>query len=444
MNSPLDKTGSPPGPEQPIDFNIDDDTFNTIPALFAEYGDIVKVASNVRKSDTYLLNRVEDIKRVLVNNNRNYDKGYGFERVKILLGNSIIASNGAFWRSQRLMVQPAFHKSVLERLTGLMHEVNVTLLDDWLLKAKTGESIDITTVTNRLALEVVLRGIFSDDYDWVMARCDLMALLADNAVRDLQLAVKFRELRKILQSLVDTRRANIESTASETGDRYDLLAMLMQARDRDGQPMQDRHLIDEVVTLIVAGNETTASTMNWTWYLLSQYPEAEQRVIAEADALTSDAPGFADLPALKYTKQVINEALRLYPPGWLFSRKAIAEDQLSGFTIPAGADILISPYYLHRNERYWENPDQFDPDRFSETRFTDAQKFAFLPFSAGPRRCIGDQFAMVEMQIHFAYMLRRIKLRYIPEQPIQLEPAINLRTLHNLRMAVEVRDNSDS
>ncbi len=422
----------PPGPEQPIDFNIDAATFTKLPELFSEYGDIVLVKSGQRKSDTYLLNRPDYVKRVLVNNNSNYDKGYGFERVKILLGNSIIASDGAFWRSQRRMVQPAFHRSVLMALAGMMHQVNGQLISDWETKAATGEPLDITTTTNRLALEVVMRGLFSMDFEWVNERSGLIALLVDNTVRDLQLAVKFRELRKVLMELVTIRRSRADRA-------MDILTMLMDARDGDGKPMQDPHLIDEVVTLIVAGNETTAGTMNWAWYLLSQHPDAEERVHAEVDALPGAAPTFSDLEQLPFTRRVLNETMRLYPPGWLFSRKAVADDQLGDYHIPAGADILISPYYLHRHKELWEDPERFDPDRFLEARFPAANKFAFIPFSAGPRRCIGDQFAMIEMQMHFANMTRRFKLRYIPDLPITLEPAINLRTRNNLMMSVEQR-----
>ncbi len=422
----------PPGPIQPIDFTIDEATFTKIPELFSEYGDIVRVKSSIRDSDTYLVNRADWVKRVLVNNNRNYNKGYGFERVKLLLGNSIIVSDGDFWRAQRLMVQPAFHRSVMIALADMMHRVNVQLINDWEARAASGEPVDITTTTNRLALEVVMRGLFSSDFDWVNERSNLMSLLVDSTVRDLQLALKFRELRKVLLELVNIRRSRDEKA-------MDILTMLMEARNGDDQPMQDSHMIDEVVTVIVAGNETTAGTMNWTWYLLSQHPEAEQRVHAEVDALPDGDPTFADLEQLPFTKRVLNETLRLYPPVWLFSRKAIADDQLGDYHIPAGADILISPYYLHRNEDYWEDPERFDPDRFLDERLPAANKFAFIPFSAGPRRCIGDQFAMIEMQMHFANMTRRFKLRYIPDLPITLEPAINLRTLNNINMSVETR-----
>ena len=217
--------------------------------------------------------------------------------------------------------------------------------------------------------------------------------------------------------------------------------MLMAARDKEtGEPMTERELIDEVMTLIVAGHETTASALNWTWYLLSQHPQVEARLHAEIDAAAEEtAPGLAQMEALPYTQQVINEALRLYPPGWLLSRRTIEADELGGFRVPPGTDVLLPLYLLHRHPQFWNDPEAFRPERFAPEQEGTRPRFAYMPFAAGPRHCIGETLALYEMLMHLYKVARHYRLRYVPDKPIELEAQINLRTRYPLYMELERR-----
>jgi cytochrome P450 len=229
--------------------------------------------------------------------------------------------------------------------------------------------------------------------------------------------------------------------AAEAEEHLDFLAMLMSARDKEtGAPMSERELIDEVMTLVVAGHETTASALNWTWYLLALHPEVEARLHAEIDASRAvSAASLAQMEALPYTQQVVSEALRLYPPGWLLSRRALDADVLAGFEIPAGADVLFSPYLLHRHPRFWADPDAFRPERFAAENEAERPRFAYMPFAAGPRHCIGETFALYEMLMHLYKVARRYRLTYLPTEPVELEAQINLRTKNPLYMRLERR-----
>src|SRR5262249_30059151 len=252
--------------------------------------------------------------------------------------------------------------------------------------------------------------------------------------RNLQFAYKFRQLGKVIADLVKRRRANGE-------EHPDFLGMLMTARDKEtGDPMSERELIDEVMTLVVAGHETTASGLNWTWYLLSQHPDVDAKLHAELAAVPGEiAPGLAQMEGLAYTHQGVDEALRLYPPGWLLSRRTIAPDTLSGYEIPAGTSVMLSPYLLHRHPRYWKDPDTFRPERFAPEHEAERPRFAYMPFAAGPRHCIGESFALYEMLVHLYKVARRYRLRYVPDKPLELEAQINLRTRHPLHMRLEAR-----
>jgi cytochrome P450 len=281
-----------------------------------------------------------------------------------------------------------------------------------------------------------LRAIFSDDLDAIVEQhgSNPFAFFAEDHARDLTVAVKFRALHKVILDVINTRRAQ-----GRDGD--DFLGALMAARDKDsGEGMSDREIIDEVTTLIVAGHETSAGTLNWVWYLLARHPRIEQSFHTEVDGvLGGNMPAFSDLPQLGYTRQIIEEALRLYPPVWLFSRKAVGPDTLGPYTVPKGTNIFIAPYFLHRNTQFWPDPEAFSPERFGAEAVKQRHRFAFIPFSAGPRRCIGDFFGIVEMQIHLGLMGQKVRLRYIEDRPIELEPAINLRTKHPILMKIEKR-----
>jgi enediyne biosynthesis protein E7 len=434
-----DPAAAPQPPEADIQFDIGatDDTLERMTELFARFGDVYRVFSPGRKSYTFVINHPDDVKRVLVGNHRNYTKGVGLNRVKILLGNGIMTSEGELWRRQRYMMQPMFHRRIITEFARLIATANDRFIERWEAQARRGELVNVTDDMSELTLDIVLRSIFGRDLERLASQLggNPFEVLTKDQARNLRFAYKFRSLAKLVGELVQRRRGEPEQ-------HFDYIAMLMDARDKEtGDPMGDRQLIDEVLTLIVAGHETTASGLNWTWYLLSQHPEADARLHAEIESVPEDdaPPSLAQMEALPYTQQVVNEALRLYPPGWLLSRRTIGADVLAGFAVPAGTDVLLSPYLLHRHPRYWLEPDAFRPERFAPDHEAERPRFAYMPFAAGPRHCIGEAFALYEMLMHLYKVARHYRLSYPSGEPIELEAQINLRTRKPLFMRLERR-----
>lgn len=425
-------------PEAALQFDIGstDDSLERMVELFAAHGDIYRVYVPARQSHIYVIHHPDDVKRVLVSNHRNYTKGLGLDRVKILLGKGLMTSEGELWTRQRYMMQPYFHRRVISQFAEVIDTANSQLLTRWEALARAGEPVNLTDEMSALTLEVVLRSIFGHDLERMAQELggNPFDVITKEQSRDLQFAFKFRSLSKLVAGLIERRRR-------EKQEHLDYIAMLMSARDKDsGQPMAERQLIDEILTLVVAGHETTASGLNWTWYLLSQHPDAEAKLHAELDAVADEAaPSLQQMEQLAYTQQVINEALRLYPPGWLLSRRTLQPDVLSGYEIPAGANVLLPLYLLHRHPRYWHDPDTFRPERFAPDHEAERPRFAYMPFAAGPRHCIGETFALYEMLMHLHRVARHFRLIHVPDKPIELEAQINLRTRHPLHMRLERR-----
>jgi len=427
---------APPEAELQFDVGSTDDSLERMIELFARHGDTYRVFVPSRRSYTYVIHHPDDVKRVLVSNHRNYTKGVGLDRVKILLGKGIMTSEGELWKRQRYMMQPLFHRRVITEFAEVIAQANDRFIARWAGLARAGELINLTDEMSELTLEIVLRSIFGRDLDRLSKELggNPFEVVTREQVRDLQFAYKFRSLTKLVAQLIAQRRASSE-------EHFDYVAMLMNARDKEsGEPMGERELIDEIMTLIVAGHETTASGLNWTWYLLSQHPQVEARLHAEIDAAADlPAPTLTEVEALGYTRQVIDEALRLYPPGWLLSRRTIDADVLGGYPVPAGANVLLPLYLLHRHPHFWKDPEAFDPGRFAPEHEAERPRFAYMPFAAGPRHCIGETFALYEMLGHLYKVARRYRLRYVPDKPLELEAQINLRTRHPLHMRLEAR-----
>ncbi len=427
---------APPEADVAFDIGSADDTLERMVELTARLGDIYRVYAPGRKSYTYVINHPDDVKRVLVGNHRNYTKGIGLDRVKILLGNGIMTSEGELWRRQRYMMQPLFHRRVITEFARLIAAENERFIARWDECCRRGELVNVTDEMSELTLTIVLRSIFGTDLDRLSQQLggNPFEVVTREQARNLQFAYKFRSLAKLVAELIARRRREHE-------EHFDYVSMLMNARDKEtGDAMSDRLLIDEIMTLVVAGHETTASGLNWTWYLLSQHPEADARLAAEVRAAPEwQAPSLAEMETLAYTQQVVNEALRLYPPGWLLSRRTVGPDVLSGYPIAPGTDLLLSPYLLHRHPRYWLEPEAFRPERFAPDHEAERPRFAYMPFAAGPRHCIGETFALYEMLVHLYKVARRFRLRLASDEPIELEAQINLRTRKPLYMRLECR-----
>ena len=435
MTQSASLSGAPNGPSEPLDITFNQDALSQLAAAFSEYGDAFRMYASATQSNIYVFSHPDHVRRVLVDNHQNYTKGVGIERVGILLGKGIMVSEGDQWRRQRRMIQPAFHRDVIARMLEHICAANQELRVKWIECAHNRQEINVTQDMSDVTLNIVLRSIFGDDLQSMMAAdgSNPFALLTEETERNLTFAYKFRGLSKLIMDCVTRRRR-------QSREYHDLLAMLMAARDRkSGEAMPDKQLLDEVMTLIVAGHETTASALNWMWYLLSQHSDAERRLHDEIDAMPAAPATMDEVPLLPYTRQVIEETLRLYPPGWMLTRRSIAADRIGGYDITPNTDVFISPYLVHRHPNFWPDPGRFDPDRFSEVSAAGRNRFCYLPFALGPRACIGEQFAMVEMIVHTAMLARHIRLRYRPKYPLELECQVNLRSKHGIYMLPEKR-----
>ncbi len=365
MTQTPETTSVPPGPSEPHSLDCDEATFELLPRLVAEYGDVVRVDAPNLKRPAWLLSNPEHIRRVLVNNHRNYVKGVGFERVEMLLGNGIIVSDGAFWRRQRTMIQPAFSRSYMPRYFAMIRAVTERLGERWTALAERGEPVDITHATGEYALEVILRAIFSDDLSFFVDQEGInpFVFLTEDPSRNLMVAMKFRQLLKQVRVLIERRR--------DTGERpFDLLSLMMDARaSRTDEAMSDRELVDEVATMIIAGHETSAGTLNWAWYLLAQDERAAATVRDETRRVCPDGNlAYEQLDELVFTRQVLEETLRLYPPVWLFTRRAVDADTVGEFAIEPGDNVFLSPWVTQRSAEYWPEPNAFRPERFAPER----------------------------------------------------------------------------
>ncbi|MBM4196402.1 MAG: cytochrome P450 [Gammaproteobacteria bacterium] len=421
----------PPGPAERYTIDAEPQSLPVLERLTAEYGDIVCIHSKDRPHPSLFLNDPGHIRQVLIGNHDNYVKGVGFERVKMLLGNGIITSDGDFWRRQRTMIQPGFNRSSVAQLSSNVYACNLELKARWQDYADAGATIDVTSAMSHYGLEVILRSIFSEDLPKLVAESNPFAFLAEDPTRDIRTVLKVRELGRVILACIAARRASDSRP-------HDFLSLMIDARDRKtGASMTDAEILDELRTLIIAGHETSAGTLNWCWYLLHRHPAVMTELLRE---IRQRLPGgrlrYDDVMALQYMPRVLKETLRLYPPVWLFSRRAVGADRLGGYDVPVGAHIFISPYLFHRNRRYWPDPERFDPGRFAAPDADEKEKLHFIPFSAGSRRCAGEYFAFVEMQVHLAMMAPRFELASIDAEPMGIDPAINLRSRSGIVMRI--------
>ena len=417
----------PPGPAEGA--KATEDLLEWMRANFERYGDIYQ--SSLYGQRVYVINSPEAADHVLLRNWRNYPrKGQAVKRIALSLGNGLISSNGEVWARQRRMIQPAFRKESIRVFFDTFLRVNVALLEKWEGAARTGASVDVTRDVSLAVLEATLTCIFGRDYARAAPH---FALIADES-RNLEFAQTCVALGKLVAQIAADRRAN-------GVDDDDMLGQMMRARDRgDGHPMSDAELARHAMTLVIAGHETTASVLNWIWYLLARHPEVEARLGAEIDAsLGDELPSFDRLSDFVYLRQVIEEALRTYPPLWLMTRKTQGADSLGGYHVPAGTEIYISPYLLQRHPRYWKEPDRFDPARFTSGQSQQRHPLATCPFGVGPRNCIGEFFAMVEMQAHLLVIARALRLRYADDRPADFVAGVNLVSRHHFMMQPEPR-----
>jgi cytochrome P450 len=415
----------------------------------------------LRRRAVFLVSAPAGIKRVLQDNAENYGRNTrSVAALRETLGDGLLTTTGAEWRRNRRLSQPAFHKQRLAAFAELMATSSQGLVARLRRAGGGGVTFDVVPEMSRVALQIVGRCLFgrdlADDADAVGQALNvtlhhtieraqtLIALPAGLPTPgNLRFRAALRSLDRLVLSLIEERRR-------EGGDRGDLLSMLLLARDEEtGQGLSDRQLRDEIITLLLAGHETTAMTMSWTFYLLSLHPLARRALAAEVVAtLGGRAPGFDDLPRLRFTRMVLEESMRLYPPAWIITRSATAADEIDGYAIPAGAIVLVSPFVTHRDPTLWENPEGFDPERFAPERFAperlasvehgeaERPRYAYFPFGGGAHLCIGAAFAMMEATIILATVVQRLTLDLEPGRPVAIDPLVTLRPTPGIWMGV--------
>ncbi len=409
------------------------------------YGDLV--GFKVGRTQVYFINHPDLIRRVLQDNHHNYSKDtIQYNTLATITGRGLLTSDGEEWLRHRRMEQPAFARSRLARLDQVIAPALDAMLERW-KRHPADEVLDIDREMMAVTLEIVGQALFSIDLrrdaprltQAVLTALDHVIYRAQNpfAPPDWVPLPRNLSFRKALSQLDQAVYEILENRRRSSEQRDDLLGMLIEARDEEsgGAVLTDRQIRDEIITLLIAGHETVASALTWSWYLLAQHNEIWEQMRDEVSRLSADRPPcYTDLERLPFTAAVFSEALRLYPPAWLITRKALGEDELGGQKIPAGSLIVISPYVIHRHPQFWEDAEVFLPQRFLNGRERAIPRYAYIPFGGGPRLCIGNNFAMIEGSLILAGVTQRYRLELAAERPVRVDPLVTLRPHHGLPM----------
>jgi len=422
------------------------DSLGFIERMQREYGDIVW--SRFLYVPALFLYHPDDIEYVLTTNAKNFRKAMTlrsnfFQR---LVGNGLLTSEGEEWKRQRRLSSPAFHRERVATYASTMVDYTRRLISGW----REGETRDMHREMMRLTLEIVVRCLFSadisHDVDHVGAiLAEMVKPFASQATlkwilnnrlptpEHLRFHRLARKIDHVVYRIIAERRAGSK-------DEGDLLSMLLAAHDDDGSGMTDEQLRDEVMTLFLAGHETTALTLAWTWYLLGKSPEAENKFHAEVDEVLDGRDAtFADLPRLKFTEQIVKESMRLYPPAYGLGREAINDCEIGGYHVPAGTQVFMFQWATHRDARFFDEPQKFKPERWTAEFEAKLPKYAYFPFGAGPRACIGASFAMMEMIMVLVTIGKKFRLELVPDHPVEVFPAMSLRPKDGVKVILRQR-----
>lgn len=422
------------------------DTLGTFSSLTERFGDTVCLRG---LWTAYIFTNPADVEYVLQTNSRNYPKSKNYDILKSSTGNGLFVSEGEHWLRQRRLAQPIFHQQRIGAFCDTMSDSTAEMLARWEQLATDGEPFDLMPELMRLTLSIVGKSLLSTDLssaasvfgdafetvrEFTVKRLMALVKIPDAVPTPLNLRFRraIKSVDKIVYRLIGERR--------KAPDEFDdLLTMLMRAQDAEtGATMNDVQLRDEVMTLIGAGYETTTQTLGWTFYLLGENPEKEAELRAEIEnVLAGRTPTFEDLPRLEYTRCVFQEAMRMYPPVWAFSRVAVEADQIGGFYVPAKSEVLLLPFITHRHAEFWDAPEQFEPERFSAENSASRPKFAYFPFGGGARQCVGNHFAQMEAQIIIAMILQKFRLSLVENHTVEPETSVTLRPKNGIKVILE-------
>ncbi len=417
-------------------------------AELARYGDITRHETD--GETVYVINRPDAARYVLKDNNANYTKDATPDDAMLrpLLGNGLLTSSGEDWARQRKMCAPAFRRSEVETFDTIFTDAATQLTNQWAAAAAAGTAVRADHDLTALTLTVVMKAMLGADVvgagvgDGFGRAVDAVNRFighyvpADDPDPDDTRRRRhgYVQAKALLDAVVRTIIASRRMSDREAAAHRDLLDALL------GTDLDVTELRDQVLTIVMAGHETTAKSLSWTLYLLDAHPEALDRVYAEVDAVLGDRPPTAeDLPALEECRRAISEAMRLYPPVWLISRRAMGPDVVGGYDVPAGTLVCISPWVLHRHPDHWDEPLAYRPERFAPELSAERPSHLYLPFGGGARMCIGNQFAMVEAVLVLATVLQRLRLRLVPDFPVEPEALVTLRPRHGLMMVPSLR-----
>ena len=437
----------PPGPKPHFPIGnmplASSDPLGTFLAWFQEFGDIFYYRA--AWLHVYILSDPELIEWVLVRNYQKFLKDRVVQNSRWFFGQGLLTNEGESWLRQRRLSQPAFHRERIAAYAQLIAGYAEETLTTW----KDGATLDIHQQMMQLTLRIVVRCLFNVEVEKIGSVSSAMNVLMRNTTgarmllppvaRYLPTPTMMR-VRRAVRELDNTVYGIIAAHRANESDSGDLLSMLINARDEDGSVMNDKQLRDEVMTFLLAGHETTALALSWTWFLLAQNPAVEEKLHAELQSvLGGRAPEYADLPALKYTECVLKESMRLYPPAWSLARTAAVDFELRGYKIPRGANLVMSQWIVHRNPKYFPEPEKFDPGRWLDPATQKLPRFAYFPFGGGPRQCIGSAFAMMEAMLILATVAQRFRMSLAAQVPVVPVPSFTLRPKHGILMTFQQR-----
>jgi len=413
-------------------------------AMAQEYGDVSGM--RIGKFRSLFINHPDLIEDVLVNNSRKYHKGRILQANKYLFGEGLLTSEGDFWLRQRRLTQPAFHRARVSAYAATMAEYAEQLIATW----RNGQERDIHEEMMQLALRIVGKTLFDADVTRdakeVGETLDILLHIAANfgrtilvplwvpTPRNIRAKLGIKRLEKVIYRIIADRRAS----GRDTGD---LLSILLQAQDEEGTPMNDRQLRDETITLFLAGHETTANTISWTWWLLAQNPAVEKKFHEELDGvLGGRAPTVDDLPKLTYLSNMLTESLRLYPTAWGMARLAAEEHEIAGYPVRPGYGVAFAQWVIHRDVRWFDAPLEFRPERWENGLAKQLPRFAYFPFGGGPRQCIGNTFALMEASVVLATIGQRFRFGLTAGHKVTPLASITLRPKNGIQVRLEARE----
>jgi cytochrome P450 len=411
--------------------------------IHKKYPDIVRLKMGV--ANIILATNPELIQEILVTKQRDFIKGEYLQRTKKVFGEGLLTSEGDFHHRQRRLVQPAFHHDRINAYAKVMTDYASRTMSGW----RDRQVLDIHSEMEGLTMAIVAKCLFNANVESESKKI----------AEDLTTTINYFDrlsspLAKILERLPSNKKYEnavkridamlyklIEDRRKSGKDVGDLMSMLLHAKDESGGQMTDRQLRDEVMILFTAGHETTANALTWTWYLLSQNPEAEAKLQKEVDALIpkDSVPSAEDVPKLEYTTKVFTESMRIYPPAWILPRQSVKDVSIGGYNIPVGSDVVMSQYVNHHDPRFFPEPEKFDPDRWTPEMKKKLPKFAYFPFGGGPRSCVGEPFAWMEGALLLATISRRWSMQHVKGHKVEMQPMITLRPKYGMKMQLEKR-----